>query len=141
MTTTTASSSIRNKIDNTLNIEHFTDERYPKTCFEQIPPILLEYPPSKQTHQTSRSRHSLRFRTQPVGLAEINETDEETYFENETNDQPTKTKIFNDFHRLDYLILAENIRRTTRKKAPLKNYLERQRLKTPREELCEADGY
>ncbi|CAF1042256.1 unnamed protein product [Adineta ricciae] len=137
----TISSSIRNRIDISLHIEHFTDERYPKTCLEQIPPIVLEYPPSRQASQPSRSRHSLRCRTQPVTLTEIDETDEENHLETETDHQQSKTKIFNDFNRLDYLILAENVRRTTRKKRPLKNYLERQRLKTTQEELCETDGY
>ncbi len=49
------------------------DDLYPKTCLEQIPTIILKYPSNTQP---SRSRHSLRFRTQSVTLTEISEIDE-----------------------------------------------------------------
>jgi hypothetical protein len=89
--------------------------------------------------QPTRSHHSLRFRTQPVTLQEINETEEENKTEN-VDQQESRAKTLVDFQRLEHLALSENIRRTTRKKAPLKNYLERQRLKATREEPSETDG-
>ncbi|CAF1024813.1 unnamed protein product [Rotaria sp. Silwood1] len=123
-----------------LNTEHFIDERYPKTYLDRIPSIMLEYPPSKLNNQPSRSRHSLRFRTQPVTLTEIHETDEENNIEND-NQQELKTKVFtNSYNRLGHFALMENIRYTGRKKVPLKNFLKQQRLKTTQEELCETDG-
>lgn len=114
------------------------DELYPKTCLEQIPTIILKYPSNTEP---SRSRHSLRFRTQPVTLTEIHETDEENQIANDNQQQQqSKIKLVNDYERLEHLTLAENLRRTTRTKIPLKNFLERQRLKTTREELSETDG-
>ena len=81
-----------------------------------------------------RSRHSLRFRTQPVTLTEINETDEEPKPDVDREPQPRPTDSQGDFLRLEHLTLSENIRRAARKKAPLKNFLERQRLIAMREE-------
>ena len=124
--------------------EHLVNERYPKTCLEDIPSVILEYPPRKFGLQSSRSRHSLRFRTQPVTLTEINETDEENKNDNNNNNnnnqQESHTMIAGDFQRLEHLALSENIRRTARKKIPTKNFLERQRLKAMREEPSETDG-
>jgi hypothetical protein len=95
-----------------------SDERYPKTCLEQSPPVVLKYPPpGKSNPQPSRSHHSLRFRTQSVTLTEISELDEENH-----NQQQQLTS-------------TENIRRIERKKIPLKIFLE-----TTQEELCEIDG-
>ena len=82
-----------------------------------------------------RSRHSLRFRTQPVTLTEINETDEEPKPDVDREPLPRPTgDSQEDFLRLEHLTLSENIRRAARKKAPLKNFLERRRLIAMREE-------
>ncbi len=152
MTTTTSTTSVKSQSSSTdihhdhyratpLSIEHFIDERYPKTSFEQIPSISVAYPSPKLNNQPLRSRHSLRFRTQPVTLTEIHETDEENQIANDNQQQQqSKIKLVNDYERLEHLTLAENLRRTTRTKIPLKNFLERQRLKTTREELSETDG-
>ncbi|CAF2557269.1 unnamed protein product [Rotaria sp. Silwood2] len=119
---------------------HFVNERYPKTCLEDIPSIILEYPPPKIGNQLTRSHHSLRFRTQPVTLAEINEADEENKNDNDNQQQESQTPTLGDFQRLEHLALWENVRRSARKKLPTKNYLERQRLKAMREEPSETDG-
>ncbi|CAF1065217.1 unnamed protein product [Rotaria sp. Silwood1] len=120
---------------------HFVNERYPKTCLEDIPSIILEYPPPKLGNQLTRSHHSLRFRTQPVTLSEINETDEENKNDNDNQQQQeSQTPTLGDFQRLEHLALWENTRRSARKKLPTKNYLERQRLKAMREEPSETDG-
>lgn len=140
-TTTTADSSSNDSSSNLHHQQHFVNERYPKTCLEDIPSIILEYPPRKFGNTSTRSRHSLRFRTQPVTLTEINETDEESKTENtDHHQQESQTRLLEDFQRLDHLTLSENIRRTARKKIPTKNYLERQRLKAMREEPSETDG-
>jgi hypothetical protein len=143
MANTTSNTSVKTKLPSTsirnhtisLGTEHFMDERYPKTCLEQKPPVILEYPPPQLRSQPSRSRNSLRFRTQPVTLTEIYETEEDDH------QQPQQqTEAHSDFDRFERLALSENLRRTGRKKAPLKNFLERQRLKERREELSETDG-
>jgi hypothetical protein len=127
-TKTTMTSSSNDRLPNhhqsspSFSTEHFVNERYPKTCLEDIPSIMLEYPPPKVGIHSTRSRRSLHFHTQPVTLTEINETAEE------------------NFQRFEHLALSENIRRSVRKKLPTKNYLERQRLKAMREELSETDG-
>jgi hypothetical protein len=146
-TTTTPSTSSNDRLPftgaNQHQHEHFINERYPKTCLEDIPSVVLKYPPRKFGIQSTRSRHSIRFRTQPVTLTEINETDEENKNENNNNNNPeqvSQTTIIGDFQRLEHLALSENIRRTARKKIPLKNYVERQRLKAMREEPSETDG-
>ena len=126
------------KSTNPTHCRQFINERYPKTCLEDIPSVILEYPPRKLAeNQSTRSRNSLRFRTQPVTLTEINETDEEN--KNDNNDT-ARTNNQNDFQRLEHLALSESIRRSARKKVPLKNYLERQRLKAMREEANETEG-
>lgn len=115
----------------------FVNERYPKTCFDAIPSVILEYPPPKVGIHTTRSRRSLHFHTQPVTLTEINETEEEN--KNDNNQQESQTKTLEDFQRLEHLTWSENRRRSARKKLPTKNYLERQRLKAMREEHTESD--
>ncbi len=141
--TPTSNSSSKDRLSHTganhPHSQHFVNERYPKTCLEDIPSIMLEYPPRKFGQQSSRSRHSLRCRTQPVTLTEINETDEENKTEN-NKQQESETTLSSDFQRLEHLALSEHIRRTARKKVPLRNYLERQRLKAMREEPNETDG-
>ncbi|CAF3316133.1 unnamed protein product [Rotaria socialis] len=148
MATTSSSEFLKDKSSSSMDVrhcyhqtaEHFIDEHYPKTCLETIPSIILEHPRRKVNCQLSRSRHNLRFRTQPVTLAEIYETDEENKIEND-NQQDSKAKVINDYDRWGYLSLAENLRQqTTRKKVPLKNFLKQQRLKTTQEELFETDG-
>lgn len=124
----------------TPNTEHFVNERYPKTCFEDIPSVILEYPPPKVGAQLTRSHHSLRFRTQPVTLTEINETEEENKIDNDSHQQDSQSSTLSDFQRLEHLALWESVRRSARKKLPTKNYLERQRLKAMREEPSETDG-
>lgn len=86
-----------------------------------------------------RLRSNVRFRTQPITLAEINETEEENKLEHE---QSTGNDgiIQENFLDLQHLAFSENIRRSARKKAPLKNFVERQRLKSMREETSELDG-
>ncbi|CAM2698892.1 unnamed protein product [Rotaria socialis] len=121
------------------NAEHFVNERYPKTCLEDIPSIVLEYPPPKIGVKPTRSHHSLRFRTQPVTLTEINETEEDNKTDNDTQ-QESQTSVLGEFQRLEHLALWENVRRTARKRLPSKNYLERQRLRAMREEPSETDG-
>ena len=84
--TITSNSPINNRSSSTsanhrhrltsFNTERFVNERYPKTCLEDIPSVVLEYPPSKCGVQKTRSRHSLRSRTQPATLTEISETEE-----------------------------------------------------------------
>ncbi|CAF2584933.1 unnamed protein product [Rotaria sp. Silwood2] len=149
MATVTSTNFLKNELSSTdihhyypttsLNPEHFIDERYPKTYFDRIPSVTVKYPPTKLNNQTSRSRQSLRFRTQPVTLTEIYEADEENNIEND-NQQDSKTKVFhNSYNRLGHFTLMENIRHTERKKMPLKNFLKQQRLKTTQEELCEID--
>ena len=137
----TASSNEKSSSMNLHHTSHFVNERYPKTCLESIPSIILEYPPRKSGLQSTRSRHSLRFRTQPVTLAEINERDEENKTDNTNNtEQESQTSEETNFQRLEHLALSENIRRAARKKNPSKNLLERQRLKAMREEVNETDG-
>ncbi|CAF1018800.1 unnamed protein product [Rotaria sordida] len=122
-----------------LNTEHFIDERYPTTYLDTIPSLMLEYPPSKLNTQPSRSRHSLRFRTQPVTLTEIYETEEENNIEND-NQQESKTKVCNNnYNHLGHWTLMDNRQCTGRKKMSLKYFLKQQPLKTTQEELCETD--
>jgi hypothetical protein len=142
-TKTTITSSSNDRLPNhhqsspSFSTEHFVNERYPKTCLEDIPSIMLEYPPPKVGIHSTRSRRSLHFHTQPVTLTEINETEEENKNDNQQDPQP---KTEENFQRFEHLALSENIRRSVRKKLPTKNYLERQRLKAMREELSETDG-
>ena len=140
-TTVPSNSSPDNKLSSTgaHHSQHFVNERYPKTCLEDIPSIILEYPPRLFGGQPTRSRHSLRFRTQPVTLTEINEHDEENKTENDQEQESQSTNHL-DFQRLEHLALSEYIRRTARKKNPSKNLLERQRLKAMKEDSNETDG-
>lgn len=121
------------------NTQRFVFERYPKTSFEELQSVVSEHSLPKFDLASNRARHHLRFRTQPITLTEINETDEENKVDLD-NPSASLPKTLEDFQRLDHLALSENIRRTARKKAPLKNYLERQRLKAMREEPSETDG-
>ncbi|CAF1618168.1 unnamed protein product [Adineta ricciae] len=111
--------------------KRFVNERYPKTCYDDIPST------SHDTNAT-RSRRHLHFHTQPITLAEINETDEEAKNEN-THQQESQSTVSEEFQRLEHLALSESRRRSARKKLPLKNYLERQRLKATREEPVENE--
>jgi hypothetical protein len=140
-TTVPTNSSSNDKLSSSSvhHSQHFINERYPKTCLEDIPSIILEYPPRLFGGQPTRSRHSLRFRTQPVTLTEINEHDEENKTETD-QEQESQTTNHVDFQRLEHLALSEYIRRTARKKTPSKNFLERQRLKAMREDSNETDG-
>lgn len=141
-TTTTTTSPLPNDKSSSTSLhqtQHFVNERYPKTCLEDIPSIILEYPPRKVGHQPTRSRHSLRFRTQPVTLTEIHEHDDENKTDNST-EQQTQASSDDNFQRLAHLALSESIRRSARKKNPSRNLLERQRLKAMREESNETDG-
>lgn len=124
---------------NAFTPEHSIDERYPKSGLEKMPSIIFEFPRPKLNYQSVRSRHNLRFRTQPVTLTEIYETDEENKIEND-NQQESKTNLIHNYDRFGHLALAENLRQTARKKLPLKNFLIQQRLKTTQEELSETDG-
>lgn len=123
------------------NAEHFFDEPYPKTYLEKLPSNMFEQPAAlpKLTNQTLRSRHNQRFRTQPITLTEICETDEENKIESD-NKKESKMLGNNDYDRFEHLALAENSRYSARKKTPLKNFLKQQRLKTTQEELIETDG-
>ena len=121
------------------NTQRFVFERYPKTSFEEVQSVVSEHSLSKLDLPSNRARHHLRFRTQPITLTEINETDEENKADLDSQSAPSP-KTLEEFQRLDHLALSENIRRTARKKVPLKNYLERQRLKAMREEPSETDG-
>lgn len=140
LSTTSSPSNDKSSSTSLHHSQHFVNERYPKTCLEDIPSIILEYPSRKLGVQSTRSRHSLRFRTQPVTLTEIHEHDDENKTDNNTNEQGSQASSDGDFQRLAHLALSENIRRSARKKYPSRNLLERQRLKAMREESNETDG-
>lgn len=171
-TTTTPSSESTSTTDTMstrlpLKTRRFVFERYPKTALEELQSVLndqtttnkfdLLSPRSRQHHphshqhllqqeqqQQQQSQRQQRFRTQPVTLTEINETDEENKLESDYSDDSSSLsstgRTVESFQRLEHLALSDHIRRTARKKAPLKNYLERQRLKAMREEPSETDG-
>ena len=132
LSTTSSPSNDKSSSTSLHHSQHFVNERYPKTC--------LENPSRKLGVQSTRSRHSLRFRTQPVTLTEIHEHDDENKTDNNTNEQGSQASSDGDFQRLAHLALSENIRRSARKKYPSRNLLERQRLKAMREESNETDG-
>ena len=135
-----------------LKTTRFVYERYPKTTLEELQSVLSSQTTSKfdllsprvrhQPHQYQQ-QHQQRFRTQPVTLTEINETDEENKLESEHPDDSSFSstgRSTENFQRLEHLALSDHLRRSARKKAPLKNYLERQRLKAMREDPSETDG-
>lgn len=166
MSTTTTPSSQSTSTTNTmstglpLKTRRFVFERYPKTALEELQSVLSEQTttnkfdllsPRSHQHllqqeqqQQQQSQRQQRFRTQPVTLTEINETDEENKLESDYSDDSSSlsstSRTVESFQRLEHLALSDHIRRTARKKAPLKNYLERQRLKAMREEPSETDG-
>lgn len=119
--------------------EYWIDEPYPKTCLQKFSSVMSEDPVDKFNHTPFRLRRSQRFRTQPVTLSEIHETDEENKIDND-NQQDSKAQISIKYDPLHHLALEENIRRSTRTKLPLKNFLKQQRLRTTPEELREAEG-
>ena len=121
-----------------INTEHLVNEQYLKICVEDIPFVTLECPQSKYGVQQTRSRPSLRFRTQPITLTGIKET-EENKNESAGESEPL-VATHDNFQQLEHLTQSESIRRSARKKLPLKNYPRRQRLKTMREEPSETDG-
>ncbi|UJR31214.1 hypothetical protein I4U23_018718 [Adineta vaga] len=113
--------------------KRFVNERYPKTYYDDLPSTPLDV-------HTTRSRRHPHFHTQPITLTEINETDEEIKNEN-NHQQESQSTTSDDFQRLEHLALSESRRRSARKKLPLKNYLERQRLKAAtREEPGETES-
>lgn len=73
-----------------------------------------------EPHQVPR----FRFGSQPTTLTEIYEVEEDDQVERD---------------RFEQLTLDENLRRSARKKLPTKNFLQRQRLKTTREEPNENE--
>ncbi|CAF1230090.1 unnamed protein product, partial [Didymodactylos carnosus] len=78
-------------LDNMANshtVEHI-DECYPtrNVTDKLMVPTVLEYPSSKRRQQQSRSRNSLRHRTQPVTLTEISEVDEDGTCQQSTKDK------------------------------------------------------
>ena len=75
-----------------LSIGYYIDEPYPKIYLEKIPSIMLEYPSSKLNKQGLQSRNNLRYRTQPVTLTEIYETEEGNKIENSKQDESKEKK-------------------------------------------------
>ena len=155
-TTTSSSPSTTAKPISTglsLKTTRFVYERYPKTTLEELHSVFSSQTTSKfdllsprvrhHPHQQQHQQQQQRFRTQPVTLTEINETDEENKLESDDPDDPSLSptgKSAENSQRLDHLALSDHLRRSARKKAPLKNYLERQRLKAMREDPSETDG-
>jgi hypothetical protein len=123
MTTTTTTTAAAPAPD-TVSWNQRTSSNDPPSRSEPHPTAAPEKPPVPETHQVSRFRSKARFGSQPITLTEIYEVEEEDQLERD---------------RFEQLTLDENLRRLARKKLPTKNFLQRQRLKTTREELNENE--